>query len=87
MLRLTRLCAPTPRLPPPCSNHAALLHDGPVRLPRFDVIGGVFYFLLVVSVLPRCNRMAELLEADTLGEAEDLGGACATGGHAEAGAP
>ncbi len=37
--------------------------------PRFDVIGGVFYFLLVVSVLPRCSRMAELLEADTLGEA------------------
>ncbi|GFR41995.1 hypothetical protein Agub_g2809, partial [Astrephomene gubernaculifera] len=41
------------------------IHVFRLRNTRFDVIGGVFYFLLVVSVLPRCSRLAEVLEADT----------------------
>ena len=36
---------------------------------RFDVIGGVFYFLLVVSVMPRCSSMAALLDADSVTDA------------------
>ena len=42
--------------------------------PRFDVIGGMLYFLLVVSVVPRCSRVAEVLDATTpLGAAGLLG--------------
>ena len=33
------------------------------------MIGGVFYFLLVVSVMPRCSSMAALLDADSVADA------------------
>jgi len=35
---------------------------------RFDVIGGALYFLLVVSVLPRCSGVGEVLDAHSVGE-------------------
>lgn len=34
---------------------------------RFDVIGGALYYLLVVSVLPRCRHLAAVLEAPDWG--------------------
>ncbi|KAI7840166.1 hypothetical protein COHA_005949 [Chlorella ohadii] len=39
---------------------------------RFDIVGGLLYFLLVVSVLPRCTGVAEVLEAHTPWEAAAL---------------
>ncbi|GAB4822190.1 hypothetical protein N2152v2_009236 [Parachlorella kessleri] len=33
---------------------------------RFDIIGGMLYYLLVVSVLPRCTGMGEILDAGTV---------------------
>ncbi|EFJ44074.1 hypothetical protein VOLCADRAFT_65342, partial [Volvox carteri f. nagariensis] len=48
------------------------LHVFRLRNTRFDVIGGVFYFLLVVSVLPRCSHLAEVLEADSPAKAVSL---------------
>ncbi|MEW5320472.1 MAG: hypothetical protein WDW38_011542 [Sanguina aurantia] len=39
---------------------------------RFDVIGGVFYFLLIVSVIPRCSPIAAVVDAATAGEAAAL---------------
>lgn len=35
---------------------------------RFDIIGGALYYLLVVSVLPRCTGVAGILDAHSLGE-------------------
>jgi hypothetical protein len=35
---------------------------------RFDIIGGVFYYLLVISVLPRCTGVAAILEAQSVVE-------------------
>ncbi|KAG2491434.1 hypothetical protein HYH03_010220 [Edaphochlamys debaryana] len=45
------------------------LHLFRLRNTRFDVIGGLLYFGLVVSVLPRCSLVGEVLEADTPGRA------------------
>lgn len=39
---------------------------------RFDIVGGLLYYLLVISVLPRCTGVGEVLEAHTLGEAASL---------------
>ncbi|GLI59475.1 hypothetical protein VaNZ11_001358 [Volvox africanus] len=63
-------CYPSPRT----SMHLGRrnLHVFRLRNTRFDVIGGMFYFLLVVSVLPRCSHLAEVLEADTPGKALSL---------------
>jgi hypothetical protein len=33
---------------------------------RFDIIGGVFYYLLVISVLPRCTGVGAILEAQSV---------------------
>mmetsp|Transcript_31178 Transcript_31178/g.92977 ORF Transcript_31178/g.92977 Transcript_31178/m.92977 type:complete len:1354 (-) Transcript_31178:1870-5931(-) len=33
---------------------------------RFDVVGGIVYFLLVVSIIPRCRNIAEILDSDTV---------------------
>ncbi|KAK2079809.1 hypothetical protein QBZ16_002204 [Prototheca wickerhamii] len=35
---------------------------------RFDIIGGALYYLLVVSVIPRCGRMSRVVEAPSLAE-------------------
>lgn len=35
---------------------------------RFDVIGGALYYLLVVSVLPRCSGVADILDAHSVWE-------------------
>jgi len=35
---------------------------------RFDIIGGVFYYLLVISVLPRCTGVGAILEAQSVVE-------------------
>lgn len=35
---------------------------------RFDVIGGALYYLLVVSVLPRCSGVADILDAHSVRE-------------------
>ena len=43
------------------------LHLFRFKNTRFDLIGGAFYFLLVVSVLPRCDRLAAVLDAHTVG--------------------
>ncbi|BDA40538.1 hypothetical protein COCOBI_01-1910 [Coccomyxa sp. Obi] len=45
------------------------LHLFRFKNTRFDVIGGAFYFLMVVSVLPRCSRVTDILDAHTLLEA------------------
>ncbi|KAK9862826.1 hypothetical protein WJX84_007158 [Apatococcus fuscideae] len=45
------------------------LHLFRLKNTRFDVIGGAFYFLLVVSVLPQCTPVGAILEAATLGQA------------------
>lgn len=39
---------------------------------RFDVIGGVLYYLLVVSVMPRCSGVAAILDAQSLWQAGQL---------------
>ncbi|KAL4423131.1 hypothetical protein ABPG77_004814 [Micractinium sp. CCAP 211/92] len=39
---------------------------------RFDIVGGLLYYMLVISVLPRCSGLAEVLEAQTLGQAAAL---------------
>ncbi|GIL77238.1 hypothetical protein Vretifemale_6729 [Volvox reticuliferus] len=67
---LCAACYPSPRT----SMHLGRrnLHVFRLRNTRFDVIGGVFYFLLVVSVLPRCSHLAEVLEADTPAKALSL---------------
>lgn len=36
---------------------------------RFDVIGGVLYYLLVISCLPRCSGVDKILEATSIMEA------------------
>lgn len=36
---------------------------------RFDVIGGALYYMLVVSAIPRCGRLAAVLDAPSLGAA------------------
>lgn len=36
---------------------------------RFDIIGGAFYYLLVVSVLPRCSGISRILDAHSILEA------------------
>lgn len=35
---------------------------------RFDVIGGALYYLLVVSVIPRCGRISCVLDATSIFE-------------------
>ncbi|KAK9835056.1 hypothetical protein WJX81_007542 [Elliptochloris bilobata] len=45
------------------------LHLFRFKNTRFDLIGGAFYFLLVVSVLPRCHHLAAVLDAHTVREA------------------
>ncbi|KAH7619432.1 hypothetical protein NADE_006274 [Nannochloris sp. 'desiccata'] len=39
---------------------------------RFDIIGGVFYYLLVISVLPRCTGVGGILEAQSVVEGLNL---------------
>lgn len=36
---------------------------------RFDIVGGAFYYLLVVSVLPRCSGISNVLDAHSVAEA------------------
>ncbi|KXZ46777.1 hypothetical protein GPECTOR_40g511 [Gonium pectorale] len=62
-----RACYPSPRTSMQLGRKN--LHVFRLRNSRFDVIGGVFYFMLVVSVLPRCSHLAEVLEADSPGRA------------------
>jgi hypothetical protein len=46
---------------------------------RFDVIGGGLYYLLVVSVLPRCSGVAAVLDAASPAQAARLFAAAAAG--------
>ncbi|DBB07470.1 TPA: hypothetical protein ACH3X3_008941 [Trebouxia sp. C0006] len=56
---------------PPCSMQLGRqnLHLFRLKNTRFDVIGGIFYFCLVVSVLPRCSSVSAVLDAHSLSEA------------------
>ncbi|KAK9809330.1 hypothetical protein WJX73_005806 [Symbiochloris irregularis] len=42
------------------------LHVFRLKNNRFDIIGGALYFLLTVSVLPRCGQVASVLDAPSL---------------------
>ncbi|KAL3147784.1 hypothetical protein ABBQ32_002515 [Trebouxia sp. C0010 RCD-2024] len=48
------------------------LHLFRLKNTRFDVIGGIFYFCLVVSVLPRCNSVSAVLDAHSLSQGLQL---------------
>eukprot|EP00884_Botryococcus_braunii_P019296 jgi/Botrbrau1/604/Bobra.0161s0002.1 len=55
--------------PPPAVSFELgrqLLHLFRHKNTRFDGVGAVIYFLLVVGVSPRCDGMAEILDAHTL---------------------
>lgn len=39
---------------------------------RFDLIGGMLYYLLVISALPRCSEVAEIFEASSVSDAISL---------------
>lgn len=45
------------------------LHGFRLKNTRFDIIGGALYFMLTVSVLPRCGRVAAVLDASSLAAA------------------
>lgn len=59
---------------PPCSMQLGRqnLHLFRLKNTRFDVIGGIFYFCLVASVLPRCSSVSAVLDAHSLSEGFQL---------------